>query len=240
MTKTFKALGALLTYPTPALLSAADEIAAVFEHEKRLPAENKTALSELVAELAAGDPVDLQERYVALFDRGRTTSLNLFEHVHGESRERGPAMLDLMQVYARAGFSLASSELPDYLPLMLEFLSQRPSAEADDMLSDCAHIVRRIGEALRSRSSRYDAVPAALLAMIGEDGLSPDLAKETPAGRASEAAMAADEKSLDEDWMDAPVVFGPEGAPDCKPTSPAASVIRFMPREHQREQGKRN
>jgi nitrate reductase delta subunit len=240
MTKTFKALGALLTYPTPALVAAAGEISAVVEQEERLPAKNKAALSDLVTELVAGDLVDLQERYVALFDRGRTTSLNLFEHVHGESRERGPAMLDLLQVYARAGFSLTSTELPDYLPLMLEFLSQRPFAEADDMLSDCAYIVRRIGDALRSRGSRYDAVPAALLAMIGEDGLSPDIASESAADKASEAAMAADEKSLDEDWVDPPVVFGPEGAPDCKPAAPAASVIRFMPRERRREQGKRN
>jgi nitrate reductase delta subunit len=214
-------------------VAAADEIAGAIDKEKRLPAENKAALRELVTELTAGDLVDLQERYVALFDRGRTTSLNLFEHVHGESRERGPAMLDLMRVYAGAGFSLASSELPDYLPLMLEYLSQRQFAEAEDMLSDCAHILRRVGDALRSRDSRYDAVPAALLVMIGEDGLSPDVARESATGIASEAAMA-DEKSLDEDWMDAPVVFGPEGAPDCKSTAPAASVIRFMPRIPQR------
>ena len=237
MTKTFKALGALLTYPTPALLAATDEIATVLAQEKRLPEAHKAALRELVAELSAGDLVDLQERYVALFDRGRTTSLNLFEHVHGESRERGPAMLNLMEVYARAGFSLASSELPDYLPLMLEFLSQRPYAEADDMLGDCAHIIRKIGEALRSRGSRYDGVPAALLAIIGEEGLSPDVGREAPAGKANEAAMAADEKSLDDDWMEAPVVFGPES---CKSIPPAASVIRFMPRECQSEQGKRN
>ena len=224
MTKIFKALGALLTYPTPELQAAAVEIGEVIDAEQRLSDKEKAALHKLLEELSVGDVLDLQERYVALFDRGRVTSLNLFEHVHGESRERGPAMVDLMQVYGRAGFQLASNELPDYLPLMLEFLSHQPFAQADDMLSDCAHIVRGLGEALRDRSSHYDAVPVALLAMIGETGLSP-AKKEAPPMK-----EASDEKSLDEDWMDSPVIFGPEGAPDCKPAQPAASVIQFMPR----------
>ncbi len=240
MTMTFKALGVLLTYPTSALQAAASEIAAAVETEQRLSGGHKAALRELVAELAEGDLVDLQERYVALFDRGRATSLNLFEHVHGESRERGPAMLDLMQVYRRAGFSLASNELPDYLPLMLEFLSRRPFAEASDMLSDCAHILRAIGDSLRSRGSRYDAVPAALLAIIGEDGLTAARATGSAARKKDDAAQAADEESLDADWMDAPVVFGPEGAPECGARAPAVSVIRFMPHERQPVQGKRN
>lgn len=223
----FKALGALLTYPTADLQAAAGEIAEVIDTETRLPARDKTVLRELLAEIATGDLLDLQESYVALFDRGRATSLNLFEHVHGESRDRGPAMVDLLQVYDRAGFTAATSELPDYLPAILEFLSQRPFPEAQDMLSDCAHILRKVGDALRSRGSRFDAVPAALLALIGEAGLSAPAQDKT-----SDKATAADEKSLDEDWMDAPVIFGPEGAPGCKPTAPATSVIQIMPRQH--------
>ena len=237
MTMTFKALGALLTYPITDLQKATGEIAAVIDAERRLSKRDKAALQELIAALAEGDLLDLQETYVALFDPGRTTSLNLFEHVHGESRERGPAMVDLMQVYGRAGFSLASSELPDYLPAMLEFLSHRPPQDADDMLSDCAHILRQLGDALRSRNSLYDAVPAALLAMIGETGLSATpvnnpVEEKTTKDLGIGASLAADEKSLDEDWMDAPVIFGPEGAPECKRARPAASVIRFMPRQN--------
>lgn len=227
MSVTLKALGALLTYPTPELLAAVDEIAAAIETERRLPKREKAALHELLAELAAGDVLDQQECYVALFDHGRATSLNLFEHIHGESRDRGLAMVDLMQVYARAGFSLATKELPDYLPVLLEFLSQRPFADVEDMLSDCAHIVRDLGDALRSRGSRYDAVPAALLAMIGEAGLSVRMNDKTTA-----VVGTADEKSLDEDWMDAPVIFGPEGAPDCKLSRTMPAVIKFMPRQN--------
>jgi nitrate reductase molybdenum cofactor assembly chaperone NarJ/NarW len=222
----FKALGALLTYPTAELQAAAGEIAAVIDAEKRLRKADKAALHALLAKLADADLLDLQERYVALFDRGRATSLNLFEHVHGESRERGPAMVDLMQVYERAGFALSAGELPDYLPAMLEFLAQRPFAEAAEMLADCAHILRKLGETLRDRDSRYAAVPAALLALVGEAGL-PALAPV----REAERARAADDKALDEDWMDAPVIFGPEGAPGCKPAQPQSAVIRIMPRQ---------
>jgi nitrate reductase delta subunit len=225
MTLTLKALGALLTYPTPDLLAAAPEIGSVLDAESRLSRKDKAALHELLAQLAAADVLDAQERYVSLFDRGRATSLNLFEHVHGDSRERGPAMVDLMQVYARAGYALAANELPDYLPVLLEFLSPRPFAEAKDMLSDCAHILRRLGEALRSRDSRYDAVPAALLAIIGEPGLAAK-APEKNAG----AEQAGSEKALDEEWLDAPVIFGPEGAPGCATAKPALSVIKFVPR----------
>lgn len=226
MTLMLKAMGALLTYPTAELLAALPEIGAVIDAESRLSRKDKAALHELLAQLATADALDAQERYVALFDRGRATSLNLFEHVHGESRERGPAMVDLMQVYARAGYVLAASELPDYLPVLLEFLSQRPWAEAKDMLTDCAHILRRLGEALRSRDSRYDAVPAALLAMTGEPGL----AAKAPDKKAG-AEQAGSEKALDEEWLDAPVIFGPEGAPGCATAKPAVSVIKFVPRQ---------
>jgi nitrate reductase delta subunit len=148
-------------------------------------------------------------------------------------------MVDLMKVYTDAGFSLAANELPDYLPVVLEFLSRRPSTEADEMLSDCAHIVRNLGDELRRHGSRYDAVPAALLAIIGETGLS--VASKDKMTTKDELATKdelrtvsrlADEASIDEDWMDAPVIFGPEGAPDCKPVRPASTVIKFMPRQN--------
>jgi nitrate reductase molybdenum cofactor assembly chaperone NarJ/NarW len=217
----FKALSALLTYPVEAMLDALPQIAAVIERPGVLPARDRRALRELIDELAAGDPIDLQERYVALFDRGRTTSLHLFEHVHGESRERGTAMVDLKQVYAREGLQLAGSELPDYLPALLEFVSLRSRAAGLEMLQDCAHIVRSIGEALDARESRYSAVFAALLSLTGEPGLS--------RGKPVEPVPA--EKDLDEDWADQPVIFGPAAA--CGEAKPQVAPIRFHPRGQQ-------
>ena len=220
MTITFKALSALLAYPSAELVAALPEIAEIVGREPRLPAADKVALRELARELAAGDLLDLQEAYVSLFDRGRTTSLHLFEHVHGDSRERGQAMVDLKEIYARAGFVLSANELPDYLPALLEYLSQRPAEEAKAMLGDCAHILRAVGEALQQRASAYAAVFAAALALAGEPGL---------AARPRERP-AAPEKSIDEEWAEEPVIFGPAGAAGCGAAARTPAVVQFMPR----------
>jgi nitrate reductase delta subunit len=209
MTNVFKALSALLTYPTAELQTAAG---AIGEAVARLPdAPARDRLRGLIDEIANGDIYDLQERYVLLFDRTRSLSLHLFEHVHGEGRDRGQAMVDLMNLYEKHGLSIGAAELPDHLPLFLEFLSTRPLAEACDLLEQPAHIIAAIGERLRKRDSTYAAIFDALvslsvlqpkdadvLALLGEPDSDPD-----------------DFAALDEAWEDAPVTFGPEGA-GCK------------------------
>jgi nitrate reductase delta subunit len=217
MTITFKALAALLTYPDEPLLAALPEIRAAIHAERRLTRAMRKALDLLIDELASGDAIDAQERYVALFDRGRSTCLHLFEHVHGDSRDRGQAMVDLKALYEQAGLALAGSELPDYLPAMLEFLSLQPREVAVDMLGDSAHLVRNIGDALASRGSRYAAILEAVLALVGESGLS------------ARPAIDAD-KPLDEEWTEAPVVFGPASARSCSTSRPASAVMQFVPR----------
>jgi nitrate reductase delta subunit len=176
-------------------------------------------LHALLADFAAHDLLDMQERYVELFDRGRATSLHLFEHVHGESRDRGQAMVDLNATYAQAGLELTANELPDYLPVLLEFLSLQPDAVARDMLADCAHIVRKIGEAVAKRESRYAGVFEAVLTLAGERGLGADA-----------ASAAQRDRPLDEEWVEEPVIFGPAAAPGCGAKAPPTSVVRFMPR----------
>jgi len=219
MTITFKALAALLGYPDEDLLAALPEIRGVLLDERRIGRRERAGLGDLIDDLAACDAYAAQERYVETFDRGRATSLHLFEHVHGDSRDRGQAMVDLQSVYAQAGLELAVRELPDYLPAMLEFLSLQPFEVAQDMLGDSAHLLRRIGEALLRHRSPYAAVFAALLAMIGEKGL-------------SATAPVEEDKPLDEAWIEEPVLFGPAGAPGggCGAAAPASSVIRILPR----------
>jgi nitrate reductase delta subunit len=224
MNTTLKALGALLTYPNTALRAALPEIAAALQAERALRRSDKLALHALIDELLAGEPLEVEEGYVSLFDRGRQTSLNLFEHVHGDSRDRGPAMVDLKQTYERAGFLVVSSELPDYLPMLLEFLSTRSTAEVREMLADCAYILRTLGEGLRDRESRYAAVFAALLSVAGEPGFAPERRVEP-----------VPERSLDEEWLDAEVVFGPGAARDCGTAAGAAAgsaiqPLHFMPK----------
>jgi nitrate reductase delta subunit len=217
MASTYKALAALLAYPDAELRAALPEIGASIDREAKLPRRERRALSALIAELGASDLIDAQERYVDLFDRGRATALNLFEHVHGESRDRGQAMVDLKATYAQAGLVLSANELPDYLPVLLEFLSTQPEAVARDMLEDCAHIVRSIGDALAKHGSAYATIFAAILSLAGQRGLGAD-------------PQSADERDrpLDDDWFEAPVVFGPSAA--CGPKDAATSVVQFMPR----------
>ena len=207
-----RALAALLGYPSTQLLEALPEIADVIARSPLLGADHRARLADLVRELRHGEPLTLEERYVALFDRGRATSLHLFEHVHGESRDRGAAMVDLVAIYAKAGLRLNGDELPDYLPAVLEYLSCRTHDELRAMLGDCAHIVRKIGETLAQRGSRYAAVPAALLTIAGEPGLDGSRASEPPPAEAP----------IDEEWAEAPA-FGPAN-------DSGTAVMQFVPR----------
>jgi nitrate reductase delta subunit len=218
--KALKALGALLTYPQAELIEALPEIGDLVALEKGLSRTDKARLAALVEELRGSDLLDAQERYVDLFDRGRTTSLHLFEHVHGDSRDRGQAMVDLKAMYERAGLRLSGNELPDYLPAVLEYLSLRAASEVRDMLGDCAHILRAVGDALVRRNSPYSAVFGALLSVAGEEGLS---ASPKPADSQDE-----DRRKLDEDWVDRPVLFG-LGAGDARPATQVVKFVRKAP-----------
>ena len=155
MDRTLKAISLLLSYPTRELQGAMPEIGRVLASDSRLTAAARRGLRPLVDSLRDDDIYDLEEKYVMLFDRSRTLSLNLFEHVHGESRDRGGAMVSLIETYRDGGFEPNTSELPDHLPVLLEFLSTRPFAEVQDTLADAAHIFEALCERLARRESQY-------------------------------------------------------------------------------------
>ena len=134
MAVTYKILSALLSYPTEDLQAAAGSFVQLLDDEALLPEADRQALVRLIKQIAGEDLYELQERYVQLFDRTRSLSLHLFEHVHGESRDRGQAMVDLTDLYAQHGLEITANELPDHLPLFLEFLSTLPEAEAREHL----------------------------------------------------------------------------------------------------------
>lgn len=211
MAKTYKALSALLSYPTPELQEAAAEIGAVIEAEALLSPEARAALAPLIGELASRDIYDLQERFVLLFDRSRTLSLNLFEHLHGESRDRGPAMVDLLETYRAGGYDLASSELPDHLPVLLEFLSTQPEEAARAILRDAGHIIAALAERLTRRESPYAAVLAGLAELAGVDRGDQLVADLLSAPEEDPEDLAA----LDEIWEEAEVTFGPDPNAGC-------------------------
>ncbi len=154
MNTTLKVISLLLSYPSEELQAAGPELKAALAADGIGVREQKL-LGKLADDIARLDLYEAQERYVYLFDRTRSLSLHLFEHVHGESRDRGQAMVDLKTMYEDAGFEIDAKELPDYLPLFLEFLSTRPEAEADDLLAQTAHIAAALKERLKKCDSVY-------------------------------------------------------------------------------------
>jgi nitrate reductase molybdenum cofactor assembly chaperone NarJ/NarW len=215
--KTFKALGALLAYPEQELLDALGEIEDVIEAEGLLPKAEVAGLLRLTNTLRNTGLMALQERYVDSFDRVKSLSLHLFEHVHGESRDRGQAMVDLNQLYAKEGLMLAKHELPDFLPAFLEYLSLLPHKEAVAQLEDTIQILDGIGARLAKRGSHYAAVFNALLRLAGQRGTHTVIDD-------AEIRREDDPAEIDKLWAEQPA-FG--GSPGGAPRQATVSVIQF-------------
>ena len=208
MSAIYKVLSALLSYPEREFQEAAPVLIAALDRESALPAMHRGALTSLLSDMASTDLLEIQARYVDLFDRTRSLSLHLFEHVHGESRDRGQAMVSLLERYQEAGLTIAANELPDYLPLFLEFLSLQEKDEASKMLAETAHILEALARRLEKRESRYAAVFDALVALAGARPSTqpiPDL-------RDANVDNPNDLAALDRAWEEAEVRFGPGNA----------------------------
>ena len=162
-----KVISLLLDYPTEQLLAARDELDQAIAASREISPQQRSALLELLELICDNDLMDGQEHYGALFGRGRALSLLLFEHVHGESRDRGQAMVDMLAQYEEAGFAIGVKELPDYIPLYLEFLSTREDLEAREGLADVSHLLALLATRLDERESTYASCFRALLQIAG-------------------------------------------------------------------------
>lgn len=205
MQKTLRVLSALLGYPDARMRSYLPEMRGLLQAEGALSPARRGEVDALIDALERAEPMQTEADYVELFDRGRGTSLHLFEHVHGDSRERGPAMIDLGETYAKAGLILAEGELPDFLPAVLEFVSTQPPREARAFLGETAHILNAIFGALQQRHSAYAGVLGALLEL---------------AGQAAQAVKPAAEEPLDESWAEPPVFDGCSTKGQARPGQP--------------------
>ena len=148
----YRILSALLLYPE------GDLVAALPELEAGLALPMRARVAPLLAHLAEQDLITLQQEYVQTFDRTPSHSLHLFEHIHGESRDRGQAMVDLMEEYKKHGLVMQGDELPDFVPLFLEFLSQVEAEEAGRLLGDAVHVLAHLGRKLAANGSVYACV----------------------------------------------------------------------------------
>jgi nitrate reductase delta subunit len=153
--KTFKVISLLLCYPDSTWLAALPELEDALADETDFNGDARGKLAPLFELLRKSELIALQENYVATFDRNPSHSLHLFEHIHGESRDRGSAMIDLLQEYWKHDFDASAAELPDYVPLFLEFLSLLPAEEALELLGDAVHVIATIGRKLDANGSPY-------------------------------------------------------------------------------------
>lgn len=208
----YRALGALLVYPEAELQAAIPELARTLASEPDV----LRGVQPLLAQLAEGELIELQQAYVQLFDRNPSHSLHLFEHIHGEDRARGQAMVDLIDEYRQHGFEPVADELPDYVPLFLEFLSLCDADEAARLLGDAVHVLAHVAKKLADSGSAYAGVLDALV------WLSPV---------APEPLTVPPIRDMDE----ALETFGPgvDGVePLLKPAMPAVATVNFYPKGH--------
>jgi nitrate reductase delta subunit len=199
----FKALGALLDYPTPELQSALDEIEQALNEERAIPAAELEGVRALIDRLRKSDIMDAQEYWIGLFDRSKRLALHLYEHSYGESRDRGQAMVNLALTYRMNGFELNAAEMPDYLPLFLEFLSVIPEMHARRYLTDAVEIIEALRIRLDERDSTYAALLTALVTLASRNADE----GEVEAILASEPQDPEDLEQLDEQWAEEPVDF---------------------------------
>ncbi len=192
MSLTLRAIARLLSYPDAETRSHLGDLRDVLHAEGAVAPSRLAEIDALIASLGAQGAIDAEADYVQLFDSGRRTSLHLFEHVHGDSRDRGPAMIDLAQTFEQAGLYLAEGEMPDHLPVVLEYASTQPPREAQACLAEMAHIFNVIFSALVKRQSRYASVLGALIELAGETAHAVKVPDEEPVDQSWEEPAAFD------------------------------------------------
>jgi nitrate reductase delta subunit len=208
----------LLQYPRLEMVEAIGELRDRLKADPAMPQGALASLEPLMARLETSDIYASQEAYVELFDRGRALSMHLFEHVHGESRDRGQAMVDLRQRYVDAGLDPVANELPDYLPLFLDYCSTLPEQAARDTLAEPGLVLVALEARLRDRESDYAPIFALLCEVAGVE-LDEEAAKSMPPPEDPETLP-----ELDAQWEEEEVRFGSE-LPDPNAACPQANAM---------------
>lgn len=217
MTLTLRVLARLLGYPDAELRAHLGDLRGALHGEAALSPARLAEVETLIAGIGARSALDAEADYVQLFDSGRRTSLHLFEHVHGDSRDRGPAMIDLAQTFEKAGLYLAIGEMPDHLPAVLEYASTQPPREAREFLAEMAHILNVIFSALQQRGSLYASALGALIELAGQ--------------KCAPVALP-DEAPLDDSWAEPPAFDGCNTAGQSRPGQPQPIQIQRRANGH--------
>jgi len=198
-----KVIALLLDYPTQEVRENKDELIHAITYAVEIPPDHRTQLLNVVTEIYDGELMDAEVTYTGLFEQGRSLSMHIFEHVHGESRDRGQAMVDLMAEYSKHGFDIASRELPDYIPMFLEYLSQKEDLDAREWLANVSHILALLCARLQERSSVYAHLFESLLLIAGRSDTLNE-SREQVSSEQPDNTMEA----IDKEWEETAVTFG--------------------------------
>ncbi len=199
MLKTYKILSLLLSYPHAQLQDFLGESERELRAEALLPPEQIDGIRQFVTHFSKMDLTEWQAEYVQLFDYSRSASLHLFEHIKGDSKDRGQAMVDMLGFYQENGMQLTANELPDYIPAFLEFLSVFEAEKAAGLLAEPVHIVQRIFLALQEKRNPYRFVLSAVVS----------LSSRPPDENAAKAVIQNETPlDLDAEYEEKPVEFG--------------------------------
>lgn len=220
--KILKVIARLLDYPTEELVNHRQEIADLILNDYALNDALRKSLSDFATSFRTENLLDKQADYDGLFERGRSLSLLIFEHLHGESRDRGQAMVDLLAQYKTAGLDIGVPELPDYIPLYLEFASTQGEL-AVGWLQDIAPILALLAVRLDQRDSGYAVLMHSLLQLSGADIDLDNLRQQVAEEKRDDTP-----KALDKVWEEEAVTFGGDAVNGGCPTN------RQRPSETQR------
>ncbi len=215
--KSLRLISLLLDYPTEQLYEHLFDAQQLIAEEEQLDQQEKQALLSFLEHFQSRSLLDWQAYYEGLFDRGRALSLLLFEHVHGESRDRGQAMIDLQQHYRQAGLEIGVKELPDYIPLYLEFLSTQGLDNARIWLQDVAHILALLAVRLEKRDSLYSKLFTTLLSIARADIDLDDVKAQIANEKRDDTP-----KAIDKVWEEEMVTFGPDSQCGSETMKPSA------------------
>ncbi|MDD2551501.1 MAG: nitrate reductase molybdenum cofactor assembly chaperone [Dysgonamonadaceae bacterium] len=219
MIKTYKILSLLLSYPNDELqkflLQAEEEL----RDESLLHEEKIAEIAQSCKRFNQMDLTDWQGEYVQLFDYSRSVSLHIFEHIKGDSRDRGQAMVNLMEFYKEKGMHLTAKELPDYIPVFLEFLSTLSPSKSAELLGETVNIMDKINVALRESENPYSSIFKAIISLSAKQ---PD--------KAITREMIKNEKPLDLDaeYEEEPVTFGGSSSCSSQGSSACKSTHRLI------------
>lgn len=203
--KSLLLISRLLDYPTEELYQSLAEAQGWIADSDELTEFQKSQLASFISYFADMDLLDWQADYDSLFERGRSVSLLLFEHIHGESRDRGQAMINLLNEYKQAGLDIGIKELPDYIPLFLEFLSTQGRENAQGWLQDVAHILALLKVRLEQRDSIYQTLFSVLVELSGAHIDFADLTQQIKGEKRDDSKEA-----IDKVWEEEMVKFTAE------------------------------